>query len=205
MLFLPKARNTIIIALLISHFILILFLSLVIVDAALFKEITLALVIYVMMILFLIANYSAKIIDEGKAEIVNSLASLRYFALGVCVLFIIIFSAIFILVKNIAPMANSMNDKRFAVQNEYLENPMFSKSHAVHETVRRFYFAKKNNDIWYDDSYPNQITNQVKLAHLEDRLADNFLFKHFSDIILIIVGASAILLLASKKKIENDL
>ncbi len=204
-LFLPKARNTIIIALLISHLVLILFLSLVIADVALFKEITLALVIYVMVILFLIANYSATIIDEGKAEIVNSLASLRYFALGICILFIIIFSAIFILVKNIAPIASSINDKKYIRQNEIVENSIVSKTHPAHEVVKKFYFGKKINDGWYDDFYSNAPVNQIKLARLKDKLADNFLFKHFSDMILIIAGASAILLLAGKKKVEHDL
>jgi hypothetical protein len=50
-----------------------------------------------------------------------------------------------------------------------------------------------------DSALQNQINEREKLR-LKDRLSENFLFKHFSDVVLIIVAQISILLLLSNKK-----
>lgn len=70
-LFVVKTRTTLVISVIITHLIAILFFSLSIVNYDAFKEITLSLILYSMVILFLISNYGTIAVndeDSGKSR-----------------------------------------------------------------------------------------------------------------------------------------
>ncbi len=83
-------------------------------------------------------------------------------------------------------------------------NPLLTKSHPAHVAVKKFYLGKKFNDDWKNNNYFNYEINEKKKARLKDKLADNFLLKRSSDLIVIIVSISSISLLLSRKKITEN-
>ncbi len=154
-----------------------------------------------MVILFLISNYDftssssniALKIKGWKRRVVFYIFS----SLGV----LMIFLAMFLIAKNLAPISYLIQEKKINLQNEIVINPMILPSHPAHIVVKKFYLGK-NSDLEKSDEVTVELeVNERKIARLKDSLLDNFLLKRSSDMILIIVAISSILLLLSQKKI----
>lgn len=201
-LFAVKTRTTTITSLIIAHLVAVLFFSLSIANYNSFKEITLALIVYSMMILFLISNYNPIYLLEDESNEINySLASLPFLAAVISV-FLIIFLSLFFIAKNTTEISDFLRDRKFVKQDEIMKNPMILPSHPVHIAVKTFYLGQKFEDDWSDKTYVELEMNERKRARLKDKLSDNFLLKRSSDVILIIVAVTTSLLLLTRKKIE---
>lgn len=203
-LFIVKTRTTTITSIIIAHLISVLFFSISISNYNSFKEIVLALIIYSMVILFLISNYSAVYSSEDESPKIEH-AWRKYFLISAYFFTsAIIFSSVFFIAKNVTKISDAMREKKFSKQNEIMENPMILPSHPVHIAVKSFYLGKKFEEEWSDKSYANLEINERKRARLKDKLSDNFLLKRSSDVILIIVAVSTGMLLLTNKKIEAN-
>lgn len=200
-LFTVRTRTTTVTSLIIAHLVAVLFFSLSIASNDAFKELVLSLIIYSMVILFLISNYDftssssniALKIKGWKRRVVFYIFS----SLGV----LMIFLTMFLIAKNLAPISYLIQEKKINLQNEIVINPMILPSHPAHIAVKKFYLGK-NSDLEKSDEVTVELeVNERKIARLKDSLLDNFLLKRSSDMILIIVAISSILLLLSQKKI----
>lgn len=192
-------RTTLVISLIISHLVCILFFSLSIANHQLFKELVLVLIAYLMVILFLISSGDVKIKEIlSYREIAYKTAALKAFSL--VILFTTIFITIFFISKNIEQFGQKILDEKNIIQAEIANNQMISNSHPLHEAAKEsFLLDRKSNS---DFSFEAKLTkNEKKLARLKDNLLDNFLLKRSSDMIVIVVGISAILLILSQKKL----
>lgn len=202
-----KTRTTAVTTLIIAHLILVLFLSLAISSYNSFKEIVLALVVYSMVLLFLISNHNPIFsVEENKVLQRRSKWSLLYFPL-ISLVIATITVALFLIAKTVPEIAQTIADKKIEKQNEIMLNPMILPSHPVHIAVRKFYLGKKmatDGNDWVDKVQAQSEMNERKQARLKDKLADNFLLKRSSDVILIIVAISTCLLLLGARKIENN-
>lgn len=204
-LFLVKTRTTTIISLIIAHLIAVLFFSISIANYNSFKEITLALIIYSMVILFLISNYNEVVLEQGiVAKIKDSRWFIFFYIFLICIL-LVIFFALFSATKNITKISEIISEKKSNAQAEIMMNPMLLPSHPAHIAVKEFYLGKKFEDEWSDKFAAELEINDRKKARLKDKLSDNFLLKRSSDVILMIVAASSVLLLLSSKKREEKL
>lgn len=203
-LFAVKTRTTTVTSLIIAHLVAVLFFSISISNYNSFKEITLALIVYSMVILFLISNYNPIYSLEGEGrKIKYSFARLPFF-LAIGFVFFISFSSIFLIAKNTGEISEFLRDKKFTKANEVMSNPMVLPSHPAHIAVKTFYLGQKFEDDWSDKVYAELEMNDKKRARLKDKLSDNFLLKRSSDVILIIVAATTSLLLLSRKKIQPN-
>lgn len=202
-----KSRTTAVITLIIAHLVLVLFLSLSISNYNSFKELVLGLVAYSMVLLFLISNHNPIFFYDTKhAPKQHSKWSAIYVPL-VTFAILIVFVAIFLVVQNVPQISQSIAEKKMEKQNEVLLNPMILPSHPVHVAVRKFYLGKKmesDGNEWVDKVQLKSEINERKQARLKDKLADNFLLKRSSDVILIIVAISTSLLLLGARKTENN-
>ncbi len=206
-IFFVRTRTTVVTTLIIAHLVLILFLSLSITSYHSFKEIVLALVAYSMVLLYLISNTNPifssvekiSLNFRDKEFLLKSFIALNFIA--------IIASAFFVIAINTSEIAKKISDKRTDREDEIMMNPMLLPSHPVHISVRKFYLGKKmtsDGDEWVDKVQARAEVNEKKQAKLKDKLADNFLLKRSSDVILIIVAISTCLLLLGTRKIENN-
>jgi hypothetical protein len=194
-LFLVKTRITTVISLIIAHLVCVLFFSISITNQEYFKELTLVLIIYSMVILFLISNedLAHKVTplhkgDSYKVLLVKIITATTFFA--------VIFAAVFFLTKNLDQVARSTLKKKIELESKIANNPLNSPSYGVHDAAKRGKFTKNSLDK-LDSKF---MQNDKKLARLRDNLTDNFLLKRSSDMIIIIVAISSILLLLSNKK-----
>jgi len=204
-IFAAKTRTTTVISLIIAHLVAIVFFSLSISNYNSFKEIVLALVVYSMVILFLISNYSLEeLIDEKELKFRRSFSFIAVAFLGFFLLSGIFYS-VFLIAENVTKISEKVREEKFSKQGEIFKNPMILPSHPVHIAVKRFYLGKKFEDDWLSKETASLAMNQKKRARLKDKLSDNFLFKRSSDVILIIVAISTSLLLLSRKKVKNIL
>jgi hypothetical protein len=201
-LFVVKTRTTAITSLIISHLIAVLFFSLSIANYNSFKEIVLALIVYSMVILFLISNYNPTEKKITKNHAIKNYFSSSFFISVIFFAVLTIFLSLFFIAKNVAQIADGIQNKKFNKQNEIMQNPMILPSHPAHIAVKKFYLGKKFEEEWSDKTYAELEMNERKRARLKDKLSDNFLLKRSSDVILIIVAVSTSLLLLTNKKIE---
>jgi divalent metal cation (Fe/Co/Zn/Cd) transporter len=139
----------------------------------------LALVVYSMVILFLVATYDFEGLELDK-KVKNKWAVLLFGA-GISLL-ITLFFAMFSLSESLPKIAKKIQEQKIAMRNENVATTTASSSGAI--TVAEI--------------------NQKKRARLKDRLLDSFLFKRSSDVILIIVAASTALLLATNRSAKNN-
>jgi D-alanyl-lipoteichoic acid acyltransferase DltB (MBOAT superfamily) len=202
-----KSRTTAVITLIIAHLVLVLFFSLSISNYNSFKELVLGLVAYSMVLLFLISNHNPIFSYDAKhSPKQHSKWSAIYVPLVTFAILIVVV-AIFLVVQNVPRISQSISDKKIEKQNEALLNPMILPSHPVHVAVRKFYLGKKmesDGNAWVDKVQLQSEINERKQARLKDKLADNFLLKRSSDVILIIVAISTSLLLLGARKTENN-
>jgi hypothetical protein len=169
-IFVVKTRTTATTSLIIAHLILVLFLSISIASYQSFKEIVLALVVYLMVILSLISNHNKSYLNNHQ----------RYKSTAIFLVFIIpaiiVCLASFYLAKSTIPIANLVKEKQIAqnisAANVDLPGDLSSNGNAS---------ALSNNDY--------------KMTRLKRKLSDNFLLKRSSDVILVIAGFVAGLLL----------
>lgn len=204
-LFVVKTRTTAITSLIISHLIAVLFFSLSIANYNSFKEIVLALIVYSMVILFLISNYNPTEKKGAKSRAIKNYFASSFFISVIFFTVLTIFLSLFFIAKNVAQIADAVQNKKFNKQNEIMQNPMILPSHPVHIAVKKFYLGKKFEEEWSDKTYAELEMNERKRARLKDKLSDNFLLKRSSDVILIIVAVSTSLLLLTNKKTEVNL
>jgi len=195
-----KNRTTIVTALIISHLVAVLFFSLSISNYNSFKEIVLALIVFSMVILFLVSNYNPIYLQANEASEFKLSKYILFFAPVI----LLVFLASFLVIKNVTKIAELTNEKKISSQEEIIKNPMILPNHAVHIAVKKFYFGKKFEEELSDKTYVELEINERKRARLKDKLSDNFLLKRSSDVILMIVAVSTILLLLSGKKNEKN-
>jgi hypothetical protein len=182
-IFVVKTRTTATISLIITHLILVLFLSISIASYQSFKEIILALVVYLMVILSLISNHNKSYL--ANHQYYKSTAIFLIFivpAIMICV-------ASFYLAKSTIPIANLVKEKQAAqnigVANVNLIGDDFSGGGNVSSI----------NNLKSPDNDNSLSNNDYKMTNLKKKLSDNFLLKRSSDVILIIAGFVAGLLL----------
>ena len=199
-----KTRTSTIISLIISHLILVLFLSISISSYNSFKEIVLALVAYSMVVLFLISNHSTIFVKDPERSQQQSLLKIFFSTISIASIVLIVFVALFLVAKNVAEIANLVDDQKIETQDILSENPLVSTNHPVHQEIEKYYLGKKLEDqeVWLNKSQSEFEINEKKWTRLKEKLSDNFLLKRSSDVILIIVAVSTTLLLLSRKKPE---
>ncbi len=203
-IFAIRTRTTTVTTLIIAHLVLVLFLSLSISNYNSFKEIVLAVVIYSMVLLFLISNHNQIFASDSKNRQPQPVKRHRFFSFCLFVTLAIAFLALFSVTKNVSKIAQIVAAKKAERQSEVMINPMILPSHSVHVAVRKFYLGKKMTGDWIDKVQVQSEINEKKQARLKEKLADNFLLKRSSDVILIIVAISTSLLLLGAKKNENN-
>jgi hypothetical protein len=195
-----KTRTTTVTALIIAHLVATLFFSLSIASNDGFREIVLSLIIYSMVILFLISNYDFTSLASSqlfKFERRIHQISFYFFA---AISVLLIFLALFSVIKNLAPLSQIVTDKKILTQGEIALDPMMSPSHPSHVAIKKFYLGRNLDAKKIDSSTVEFEINERKAARLKDELLTNFLLKRSSDMILIIVAISCVLLLLSQKK-----
>lgn len=202
-LFVVKSRTTTVTSLIIAHLVAALFFSISISGNEQFKEMVLSLIIYSMVILFLISNYDfSAMSSKTKIEIERRINRIIVYLVAVLA-FIAVFAAVFSLTKNFTNLSNAVIEKKILLQGEVALNPMLLPSHPVHNTIKKFYLGRNFDAQKIDESVPQFEANERKIARLKDSLLDNFLLKRSSDMILIIVAISCVLLLLAQKKNEQ--
>ena len=165
-------------------------------------------IVYSTVILFLISNYNPVYLASDKASKIKDSRYSRILSYGKkSIIFsgaLVVFLSLFWIAKNTADIADTIQDKKLAQQEEIMNNPMITPSHAVHATIKTFYLGKSPKEEW-DDKFNDKLEiNERKMARLKDKLSDNFLLKRSSDVILIIVAITTSLLLFGYKKTENN-
>jgi hypothetical protein len=157
-----------------------------------------------MVILFLISGNNPihpidykgnKIKDSRPSIIITSCASF---------IFIVIFTLIFVMVKNLPQMSEFVYDKKFFKQNEFIQNPISEPFYSENLVTENFYPEQQAISNAVKKDLKSEFADRKK-ARLKDNLSDNFLFKHSSDVILIISAIIVNLLLFSGKKMEDNL
>ncbi len=201
-LFVVKTRTTIVISLIVAHLIAVLFFSLSIANFNSFKELVLGLIIYSMVLLFLISNFNSVYIDHD--DVLRSKDKKNYLLIMmVGTTFAFVFLLLCLLVINLPKIADFVHDEKLTKQNELMENPLLSRFHPAHNVVKEIYLVKKIDKKNLPEELEIPETNEKKRVRLKDELADNFLLKRLSDMILLIVAVSTSLLLLSKKESET--
>lgn len=197
-----KTRTSTIISLIISHLILVLFLSLSISSYNSFKEVVLALVAYSMVALFLISNYNSFFLKEKSY--LQASSRIKKLIIIPAIIFVVstISFSLFLVSKNISNISNLVSDKKIDAQNAFISDPLSSPSHPVHKEIQKHYLGKKLEDQadWLEKSKIEFEVDENKWIQLKEKLSENFLLKRSSDVILIIVAISTTLLLLSNKK-----
>lgn len=173
-----KQRISVLIAIIIAHLFAIIFFSISTVNYIALKEMVLALVVYSMVILFLVASYDFEGVAADK--VVKNKWTILFFGAGISLL-LALFFAMFFLSESLPKIAKKIHEQKVVTRDENVATAASSASGAI--TVAEI--------------------NQKKRARLKDKLSDSFLFKRSSDVILIIVAASTTLLLATNRTAKN--
>jgi hypothetical protein len=159
--FIVKTRTSLVISVILSHLIALLFLSLSITNFQVFRELTLAIVIYSMAILFVISNFGLINVENNDLRKIWQ----RYLAGALIISFglIIFISSLFLISKVIE------------AENSAIES--------------------------YSQISKDPVTfSEMKKAKMRDKIASSFLFKHSSDVMILIASAIALSLILSKKE-----
>ncbi len=175
-LFVVRTRTTIIISLIIAHLTAVLFFSLSIANYNSFKEIVLSLIIYSMVILFLISNYSSAQIETEEPNKTRTWSRLYFFIPSLLIATLAIFLALVSITKNIPEISSAIYEKASAQEIKPLTKSITPSSTLEAEI------------------------NARKMTRFKEKLADNFLLKRSSDVILIIVVISTSLLILRAQK-----
>lgn len=141
-LFTVKTRTSLVISVIIAHLIAVLFFSISIANYDSFREITLAFIIYSMVILFLISNYGLIVVEgekKSKSKI-NFLFDGVIYSIAV-VAFLLIFAVIkdvsemhdeLIITKEQTPQAQTYDEaKKLRMRNDLLDNFLLKRSSDV--------------------------------------------------------------------------
>lgn len=200
-LFAVRTRTSIVISLLISQLVAILFFSQILLNFNSFKEVILAIVIYVIVILGVATSDTASkivnISEQNNLLIKWQNNKLIFALITSCCL--VVFTAVFMLIIKLPAVYHQIKEKKFNHQKELILNPIILPSHPVHKHIKKYYFHKnlsQKND--------HQIANfneeqEIKKAQMKDQLADNFILKRSSDVIIIFAGFVVLGLIYSKK------
>ncbi|MDX2083174.1 MAG: hypothetical protein SFV53_04220 [Rickettsiales bacterium] len=202
-IFVIRNRSNTAIALIITHLILLLFLSLSVTNYDSFKKISLAVIFYLLTLLFLILNQKPIFFETKKSK--SWQLWISYFSFGS--IFIIIFLVAFFIVKDVAKISQIVAAQKSERQNEISKNPMISPSHSVHVTIKKFYLEKKSatdDQIWLNKLQPQLQIEERKRLRLQSKLIDNFLLRNFSDAILFIAASSCIAFFLNAKKTSSQ-
>ncbi len=179
-IFAVKTRTTATTSLIIAHLVLVLFLSISITNYQSFKEIVLALIIYLMIILSLISNHNKSYLNNYQ----------HYKPISIFLIFIIpaclTCAATFYLAKTTIPIANLIKEKQ-AISN------LDSNADNIALPGDDNLISKNNSESLNNTGTISN--NDYKIAKLKRKLSDNFLLKRSSDVILVIAGLVAGLLL----------
>lgn len=206
-LFAVRTRTSIVITLLISQLVAILFFSQILLNFNSFKEVILAVVIYVMVILGVATSDTASRIINVSEQNNLSLKSQnnKLFFVLVASGCLIIFTAVFMLIIKLPMVHHQIKEKKFNQQKELILNPIILPSHPVHKHIKKYYFHQnffQNNDQQIANFNEEQ---EIKKAQMKDQLVDNFVLKRSSDVIIIFAGFVVLALIYSKKKFNYDL
>ena len=192
-LFVVKTRTTTVISLIIAHLIAVLFFSLSIANYDSFKEIVLGLIIYSMVTLFLVSNYSPIHLDGEELKDKNlRVKILKIFT--ACSIVFIVFILTFWIAKNISLVTKTVTEKKIEIRQLEIK-----PSVPQHVAETKLLLSKKPQGEWIKEEPHSAVITNSKRERLSRSLKDNFLFKRSSDIILIIVAFSVILMLLRKK------
>jgi Ca2+/Na+ antiporter len=174
-IFAVKTRTSTISVLIIVHLLLIFFLSLTITNYGSFKEIILTIISYLMLVLFLITNY-----DVAKNSDEDKVS--RAFS-GKVLWYIKILVGVGCFLIFSASL--------------YVTNIVFDKMK----------FERNNPQSQLESGLQPVLENaeNKKIMRLQKKLSENFLFKRSSDIVLIIVFASLVLLVMQRKENKKNL
>ncbi len=184
--------------------VIILFFSTSISNYNAFKEIVLALIAYSMMNLFLISNYDVH--HSVKETKVRKFLSQNLFLITAAILISVTVSQIILfVVKNVPEVSKSIQEVRLSRESQILNQAMESQINSSAEIsnilVRERNREKKLTVEQIDKMRSSKLEiSEKKKARLKDELSDNFLFKRYSDVILIIASVSACLLLLTGDK-----
>jgi hypothetical protein len=172
-IFVVKTRTSATTSLIIAHLILVLFLSITITSYQSFKEIVLALVVYLMVILSLISNHNKSYLSSHKHK---SIAIFLIFIIPA----IIACMASFYLAKSTIPIAN-------LVKEEQASRALKSTINLPGDLPDGDNIVLTNNSK-ASDNVGVLPKNDYKMIRLKRKLSDNFLLKRSSDVILVISG-----------------
>lgn len=188
-LFVVKTRTTTVISLIIAHLIAVLFFSLSISNYDSFKEIVLGLIIYSMVTLFLVSNYRPIHLEEEANKNKDlRVKILTIFTAGTIVF--IVFILTFWIAKNISSVGGEVAAKQMEMRQS--QTTVAIPKH-VAETQRLLSY--KESGKWIKEKPHAPEISSGKKERMSRNLQDNFLFKRSSDVILIIVAFSVILML----------
>ena len=194
-LFFVKTRTTTVISLIIAHLIVVLFLSLSISNYDSFKEVVLGLIIYSMVTLFLVSNYNP--IHLGLVHLDGDGKNLRVRIFTILLSFsivLVVFGLTFWITKNISVVGESVTAKK--MENQRLE---IKPSKPDHIAATKLLLSNKPQAEWIKQETRIAEVSGIRRERLQRRLADNFLLKRSSDVILIIVALGIFLMLLRKK------
>lgn len=159
--FIVKTRTSLVISVILSHLVALLFLSVSMTDFQSFRELTLAIVIYSMTILFVISNFGLIKVENVDSRKVWQ----RYLSGALVISFtLMIFISSLILISKVVEAENSATES-------------------------------------YSQISKDPVTfSEMKKAKMRDKIASSFLFKHSSDVMILIASAISLSLILSKKE-----
>lgn len=145
-LFIVKTRTSLVITVIIAHLVAVLFFSLSIENYAAFREITLALIVYSMVILFLISNYGSIVVDgvDEKKDKQNFIIKA-----ATCFVASAIFLLLLIVVKNVSDLNKntkiaSNKDKQ---ELSRLDNYPSIKTVGLQAKLEDNFLLKRSSDV----------------------------------------------------------
>lgn len=197
-LFVVKTRTTTVISLIIAHLIAVLFFSLSISNYDSFKEIVLGLIIYSMVTLFLVSNYNPIHLDGEEDDNKNLRMKIMTVCMA-CIIVFIVFILTFWIAKNIASVNASVIAKKAAIRQA--ETKLNVPKNLAATTLL---LSQKPQSKWIKERLESPEISHRKKERLRRSLADNFLLKRSSDVILIIVALSVVLMLLRKNNLTKS-
>ncbi len=141
-LFVVRTRTSLVISVIIAHLVAVLFFSLSIANYDAFREITLALIVYSMVILFLISNYGL-IVVEGEKKSKSKYNLLKNAV--ICSAAFVIFLLLFFAVKDVV----EIRDKPVVAQEQEIETPTSDsiKKARMREKLLDNFLLKRSSDV----------------------------------------------------------
>jgi hypothetical protein len=204
-LFFIKTRTSRVIAIISSHLIVIFLFAIYLKNFLNFKEFVLAIIIYSMTTLFLIADNKFLLFYLKKENIIfkNNISSKKIlkFYLPISIIIFTATISVLTLLINAPKIKEIIQEKKTVRKNHLTINPLILPSHPVHSAVKKFYLGQK-----YDDNENIALEleiNKKEYTKIKDSLKDNIMLKRISDIILIIIGFMCGLLIFVNKKIQQ--